>query len=57
MQENLTEEVVELLGHQRRVGVVQWHPTAQNVLLSGGQFPSNPDFTNVSLADETYQPS
>ena len=34
--ENLTEPVVDLMGHQRRVGIVAWHPTAQNVLLSGG---------------------
>jgi len=32
----LTEPVVELLYHQRRVGLVLWHPTAQNVLLTAG---------------------
>lgn len=32
----LTEPVVELLYHQRRVGLVMWHPTAQNVLLTAG---------------------
>ncbi|PSN41823.1 Coronin-1C [Blattella germanica] len=30
----LTEPVVDLLYHQRRVGLVLWHPTAQNVLLT-----------------------
>jgi coronin-1B/1C/6 len=34
----LTEATVELQGHQRRVGLVKWHPTAQNILLSAGLF-------------------
>jgi len=33
---DLTEPVVTLAGHQRRVGIVEWHPTAENVLLSAG---------------------
>lgn len=33
----LTEPVVDLLFHQRRVGLVLWHPTARNVLLSAGK--------------------
>lgn len=32
----LTEPVVDLIYHQRRVGLVLWHPTAQNVLLTAG---------------------
>ncbi|XP_065207890.1 coronin-1C-A [Planococcus citri] len=32
----LTEPVVDLLFHQRRVGLVLWHPSAQNVLLTAG---------------------
>jgi len=32
----LTEPVVELQGHQRRVGLVQWHRSANNILLSAG---------------------
>ena len=35
---NLDESVVDLVGHQRRVGMVVWHPTVENVLLSGGLF-------------------
>ena len=35
---NLEESVVDLVAHQRRVGLVQWHPTAQNILLSGGKY-------------------
>lgn len=36
LDSNLTEPVVDLLAHQRRVGLVQWHPTANSVLLSAG---------------------
>nr|CAH7717908.1 unnamed protein product [Callosobruchus chinensis] len=32
----LTEPVVSLVYHQRRVGLVLWHPTALNVLLTAG---------------------
>ncbi|GAB1607962.1 coronin-1C-A-like isoform X1 [Argonauta hians] len=32
----MTESVVDLLAHQRRVGIVVWHPSAQNILLSAG---------------------
>ncbi|NXE41083.1 COR1C protein, partial [Ptilorrhoa leucosticta] len=31
---SLTEPVVVLEGHSKRVGIVAWHPTARNVLLS-----------------------
>ncbi|XP_015685226.1 coronin-6-like, partial [Protobothrops mucrosquamatus] len=31
---NLTEPVVTLEGHSKRVGILTWHPTARNVLLS-----------------------
>jgi len=33
---NLTEPIANLVGHQRRVGLVLWHPTAENILLSSG---------------------
>ena len=32
----VTESVVDLIKHQRRVGLVLWHPSAQNILLSAG---------------------
>ncbi len=32
----MTESVVDLMKHQRRVGLVLWHPSAQNILLSAG---------------------
>lgn len=33
---NMEEPVVDLVMHQRRVGIVLWHPTANNILLSAG---------------------
>lgn len=35
-QRTLTEPIVDLVYHQRRVGLVLWHPSAQNVLLTAG---------------------
>lgn len=32
----LTEPVVDLVHHQRRVGLVLWHPSALNILLTAG---------------------
>lgn len=36
LSRTLTEPVVDLVFHQRRVGLVLWHPSALNVLLTGG---------------------
>ncbi|XP_052411821.1 uncharacterized protein LOC127957364 isoform X3 [Carassius gibelio] len=36
LAEPLSEPVVVLEGHSKRVGIVTWHPTARNVLLSAG---------------------
>lgn len=33
---NLNEWLIELRGHRRRVGLIEWHPTAENVLASSG---------------------
>lgn len=33
---NLNESLVELQGHMRKVLQVEWHPTANNVLISIG---------------------
>ena len=38
---NLEEPVVDLVAHQRRVGLVVWHPSAQNILLSAGETAIN----------------
>uniref|UniRef100_A0AAX7VEJ8 Coronin n=1 Tax=Astatotilapia calliptera TaxID=8154 RepID=A0AAX7VEJ8_ASTCA len=32
----LTDPVVKLEGHSKRVGILSWHPTAHNVLMSAG---------------------
>lgn len=34
LQENLTKARKTLIGHVRRVGLIEWHPTAENLLLS-----------------------
>lgn len=31
---NLTMPWKELQGHSRRVGLIEWHPTANNILFS-----------------------
>ena len=36
LKDNMDEPVVNLVGHQRRVGIVEWHPTAENLLFSAG---------------------
>lgn len=33
---NLTVSWKELQGHRRRVGLIEWHPTASNILFSTG---------------------
>lgn len=33
----MSEAVVVLEGHSKRVGIISWHPTARNVLLSAGK--------------------
>ncbi|XP_013929760.1 PREDICTED: coronin-2B isoform X2 [Thamnophis sirtalis] len=32
----MTEAVLELYGHSRRVGLIEWHPTTTNILFSAG---------------------
>lgn len=36
LTKNLSECVADLVAHQRRVGVIQWHPSAHLILLSAG---------------------
>ncbi|XP_023390013.1 coronin-2A isoform X4 [Pteropus vampyrus] len=36
LSRNLTACRKELVGHSRRVGLVEWHPTAANILFSAG---------------------
>lgn len=52
LKRNMTEAVLELYGHSRRVGLVEWHPTTNNILFSAGYdykvSPAQP--CSVSLA-------
>lgn len=34
----MTEPIVTLEGHSKRVGILAWHPTAFNILLTAGIF-------------------
>ncbi|NWT72122.1 COR2A protein, partial [Prunella himalayana] len=36
IKKNITTARKELLGHTRRVGLIEWHPTAANILFSSG---------------------
>jgi hypothetical protein len=36
LKRNMTVALLELHGHSRRVGLVEWHPTTNNILLSAG---------------------
>ncbi|KAA0723359.1 Coronin-2B Coronin-like protein C [Triplophysa tibetana] len=36
LRRNLTEAVLELYGHSRRVGLIEWHPTSSGILFSAG---------------------
>lgn len=37
--EPLTSAISTLIGHQRRVHLVVWHPTAQGIIASTGKSP------------------
>ncbi|XP_058161085.1 coronin-1B [Dasypus novemcinctus] len=50
----LTEPVVVLEGHTKRVGIVTWHPVARNVLLSAG-CDNVVLIWNVGTAEELYR--
>lgn len=54
----LTEPVVVLEGHTKRVGIVTWHPTARNVLLSAGpHHPAPPSPTSSCTARTSHTSS
>lgn len=36
LKRSMTEALLELHGHSRRVGLVEWHPTTNNILFSAG---------------------
>ncbi|NXK42751.1 COR1B protein, partial [Piprites chloris] len=54
LSQPLMEPVVVLEGHSKRVGIVSWHPTARNVLLSAG-CDNVVLIWNVGTAEELYR--
>ncbi|XP_069102262.1 coronin-2B-like isoform X2 [Argopecten irradians] len=48
---NLTEWLVDLHGHSRRTTYIDWHPTAENILLSTGM-----DFKSILWNIEQAEP-
>lgn len=36
LTESLIEPICDLIYHQKRVGLIEWHPTASNILVSSG---------------------
>uniref|UniRef100_A0A8K9UU58 Coronin n=1 Tax=Oncorhynchus mykiss TaxID=8022 RepID=A0A8K9UU58_ONCMY len=36
LRRNMTEAMMELYGHSRRVGLIEWHPTSSGILFSAG---------------------
>ena len=36
LRKNLSQAVLELYGHSRRVGLIEWHPTCSGLLFSSG---------------------
>ncbi|NXS47303.1 CORO6 protein, partial [Balaeniceps rex] len=54
---NITEPVVTLEGHSKRVGIISWHPTARNVLLSAGKgVPGHPPRGGVGSVGQRCPP-
>lgn len=46
LRRNMTEAVLELYGHSRRVGLIEWHPTSSGILFSAGydyKVPNRPE--------------
>ena len=36
LKENMSDPIMDLHGHNRKVGHLQWHPTAEDILASSG---------------------
>lgn len=36
LTEDVKESAIDLIGHRKKVGIIQWHPTANNILASAG---------------------
>lgn len=60
LSKNLTAYRKELVGHSRRVGLVEWHPTAANILFSSGyDYKVSPGIClwRLSLQTHSFSPS
>lgn len=54
LRRNLTESVLELYGHSRRVGLIEWHPTTSGILFSAGyDYKVIFKFSNMSYTVKT----
>ncbi|XP_064867259.1 coronin-2B-like [Oncorhynchus nerka] len=49
LRRNMTEAMMELYGHSRRVGLIEWHPTSSGILFSAGY-----DYKVLSLITGYY---
>jgi coronin-2 len=50
---HLTEWLVELQGHKRRVAYIEWHPTAENILFSAGFDHLVSTFDRINIKEST----
>lgn len=51
LRRTMSDPVVELVGHQKRVNTIAWHPVANNLLLTAGGFLLPYYFQNPSSLD------
>lgn len=54
LKENLSDPIVELQGHNRKVGHIHWHPTAEDILASSG-FDNVIIIWNVGTGEVVYK--
>lgn len=52
----MTEAVVTLEGHSKRVGILAWHPTAFNILLTAGNKNKTKPVKSLITGDRATRP-
>ena len=45
----MSTSTIDLVGHRKKVGIIKWHPTAENVLASAGKIFFNFLFIQIRL--------
>lgn len=55
LRRNMTEAVLELYGHSRRVGLIEWHPTTSGILFSAGYDYKVPHLQNNTGTIQTVR--